>query len=168
MKRLLTGKKLVITGWSSSMNLSMNPAWRRHFLIRFFTMSKRKAQDDSIPAGKRLKHDVDAMGCLILAVTRDQRHTQAQLADICTENKYLHRQIERLDKYTEELEGRLASMEALITNMVEGGSHSLVEDYVHGIRLTNNYDMTDIDRILAEALTEDEEDPLAWFEQFEV
>lgn len=130
-------------------------------------MSKRPAQDDSLPAGKRLKHDVDAMGCLILAVTRDQKHTQAQLSDMRTENKYLHRQVERLDKYVEELEGRLAAMEALVSNMVEGGSHQIVEDYVHGIRMTNQYDMTDIDRILADALTDDE-DPLAWLEQFEV
>lgn len=129
--------------------------------------NKRAAQDDNLPAGKRLKHDVDAMGCLIMAITRDQRVTQAQLADCKTENRYLHRQVERLDKYTEELEGRLAALEALVTNMVEGGSHSIVEDYVHGIRLTNNYDMTDIDRILADALTEDDEDPFAWLEDLE-
>lgn len=125
-------------------------------------MNKRKASDDIVPAGVRLKHDVDAMGCLIMAVTRDNKAQRVEIDELKETNQYLHRQVERLDKYTEELEGRLAAMEAVIANLLNGGHHWTVESTITEIRETQQYDMTDLDRLLAEYETEEEPD---WFDE---
>ena len=135
------------------------PTYRVHFQtssfgnILYYKMSKR-ASDDCIPAAKRLKHDVDAMGCLILACNRDNARLSKEVKDVKEKNKYLTEQVERLDAYTFELENRMATMETLITSMIAGGNHNIVDAYIHGMREHNNYDMTDLDRILADWETE--------------
>lgn len=127
-------------------------------------MSKRQATDDhDIPAGLRLKHNVDAMGCLILAVTKDNKKQKAKIHDLKEANNYLHRQVERLDAYTQELENRMAAMEAVLSNLLNSTNHWAVEEMIHQVQATRSYDTTDLDRLLEEAQTEDEEDFLAGF-----
>lgn len=118
-------------------------------------MAKR-ASDDCIPAGKRLKHDVDAMGCLILACNREIVGTSKKLNEVVEKNRYLSEQVETLTNYADELEGRMATLETLVTSMIAGGNHNIVDAYIHGMRQHGNYDMTDLDRILQEWETENE------------
>lgn len=75
----------------------------------------------------------------------------------------MHRQVERLDGYTQELEGRLAAMEVVLSNLLNTGNHHIVEDVILNIRATREYDMTDLDRLLEEWQT-DEEEETNWFD----
>ena len=68
----------------------------------------------------------------------------------------------RLDRYTEELEGRLSTMEDLVGRLLSDGSHTIVEAHVHAMRQEQNHDFTDLDRLLAEYDTEEETD---WFDE---
>lgn len=127
--------------------------------------SKRQATDDnSIPAAKRLKHNVDAMGCLISVIHRENHAQAKEITELKEQNGYLHRQVERLDKYTEELEGRIASMEAVVSNLLNSPTHWQVESVITEVRATRNYDMTDLDRLLDEYETEDD---LNWLDELE-
>ena len=120
-------------------------------------MAKR-ASDDMIPAAKRLKHNVDAMGCLLMVCKREIDQTSKEIVEVKERNRYLTEQVDRLDNYTSELEGRLTTMEALVGNMLAGGRHEVVESYAHGLRERQEFDMTDLDRLLHEYETEEEED----------
>ena len=110
-------------------------------------MSKRPSTE-ACPAAKRVKENADAMGCIIMAVKRSNDNLAKEMADVKEKNRYLSEQVERLDAYSFELENRMSTMETLITSMIAGGNHHIVDAYIHGMREHNNYDMTDLDRIL--------------------
>lgn len=118
-------------------------------------MSKRPSTQEC-PAAKRVKENVDAMGCIIMAVKRSNDNLAKEMSECKERNRYLMEQVERLDAYSFELENRMATMETLITSMIAGGNHNIVDAYIHGMREHNNYDMTDLDRILADWETEHE------------
>lgn len=117
----------------------------------------------------RLTSNVDAMGCIIQAVHRELRKEMAEREE---EAGYLHRRIQELDRqvtlfreryefianYACELEGRLDTMEALVSNVVSLGRPECdsLEDAANVLRATREYDMTDVDRIFADMETEDE------------
>ena len=127
-------------------------------------MSKRPATTTPENAAKRVKENVDAMGCIIMAVKRSNDNLHREMSEVKEQNAYLHRQVERLDGYTQELEGRLAAMEAVLSNMLNTGNHHVVEEMIVNIRGTREYDMTDLDRLLDEFATDDEEET-NWFDE---
>lgn len=127
-------------------------------------MAKR-ASEDPIPAAKRVKENVDAMGCLLLLLQRDAKASAKEVVEVKERNRYLSQQVHRLDNYTAELEGRLATMENLVGNLLSGGNHVIVESHVHAMQSNGDYDMTDLNRLLEEYETEDENG--WWFDDIE-
>jgi FtsZ-binding cell division protein ZapB len=125
-------------------------------------MSKRPTDGPS-PAAKKLKENVDTMGCIIMCVKRSNDNLAREVGELKETNNYLHRQVERLDAYSTELENRMAAMEAVLSNLLNSPGHWQVEEMIHQIQATRSYDTTDLDRLLEEAETEDEEDLLAGF-----
>lgn len=116
-------------------------------------MSKRISTSPE-PAAKRVKENVDAMGCIIMAVKRSNDNLAKEVGELKEENNYLHRQVERLDLYANELENRMAAMEAVISNMLNSTIGYEMENMINEIKGTNSYDTTDLDRLLEEAQTE--------------
>lgn len=127
-------------------------------------MSKRKAQDFEQPVAKRFLANPDAQGVLLRVMAKDMSSMQRVINDLQEEKHYLHRQVERLDGYTQELEGRMAAMEVVLSSLLSSGNHDLVESVIHGVRESQEYDMTDLDRLLAEWETEDE--GTDWFDDW--
>ena len=119
-------------------------------------MSKRPSTPDSLPAAQRLKHNVDAMGCLIMTVTRENQALRRELNEAKESCTYLHRQVERLDAYTNELECRLSAMEAVISNLLTRPIYPEVLDAVAETRAEGDHLMDDLDRLIAEADTDDD------------
>lgn len=127
-------------------------------------MSKR-ASEGPVPAAKRVKENIDAMGCLLLLLQRDAQASKKEVVEVKERNRYLSEQVHRLDNYTAELEGRLATMENLVGNLLNGGNHVIVESHIHGMQEHGDYDMTDLNRLLEEYETEDENG--WWFDDVE-
>ena len=127
-------------------------------------MSKRPSLPTELPAAKRFLANPDAQGVLLRVMASDMQGMQRQIGDLQEEKQYMHRQVERLDGYTQELEGRLAAMEVVLSNLLNTGNHHLVEDVILNIRATREYDMTDLDRLLEEWQT-DEEEETNWFDE---
>jgi predicted RNase H-like nuclease (RuvC/YqgF family) len=134
-------------------------------------MSKRQATTlpEDIPRAKmaksaavKVKENRDVMDLVIMSVKYSNDNLAKEVGELKESNAYLHRQVERLDRYTEELEARLGSMEDLVARMLADGSHTVVEAHVHAMREELNHDMTDLDRLLAEYETEEETD---WFDE---
>lgn len=149
-------------------------AYAVYRLIR--KMSKRKAVDDqNIPAAKRLAHNVDAMGCLLAAMKtefdKDLQAMHRRVEDLTNQVKVLRSDkadLKRLygtvqrqsyinEKYSEELESRMASLEAVISNMLNRNERDGCIDVIMNLRETGNYEMCDLDRLLLEADTEPED-----------
>ena len=120
-------------------------------------MSKRPSETPS-SAAKRLKENTDAMGCIIMCVKRSNDNLAKEVGELKESNMYLHRQVERLDGYTAELENRMAAMEAVLQNILNSSNNWVVEDMIREIQATRSYDTTDLDRLLEEAQTEEEID----------
>lgn len=148
--------------------------------IAICKMTKRKAVDDnSIPPAKRLLHNVDAMGCLLAATKaefdKDIKAMHRRVEDLSKEVlilksekadlKSLYRTLQTQnvvnEKYADELEDRMAALEAVISNMLNRGEHDVVVDVINNIKETGNYLTEDLDRLLQDAETELEDD---WFE----
>lgn len=128
-------------------------------------MSKRISTSPE-PAAKRVKENVDAMGCIIMAVKRSNDNLAKEVGELKEENNYLHRQVERLDLYANELENRMAAMEAVIANMLNSTIGYEMENMINEIKGTNSYDTTDLDRLLEEAQTEADDEPFFFDDLF--
>ena len=126
-------------------------------------MSKRPASTIEEPAAKRFLANPDAQGVLIRVMAKDMSSMQRQIVELKEERAYLHRQVERLDGYSQELEGRLGAVECVVSTLLARGDHRIVEEVVAEIRGTREHDMTDLDRMLDEYETEEEVD---WFDIF--
>lgn len=135
----------------------------RQFISQF-TMTKRKGDELEQPAPKRFLSNPDAQGVLLRVMAQDMSSMQRVINDLQEEKRYLHRQVERLDGYTQELEGRMAAMEVVLSSLLSSGNHDLVEAVIYGVRESQEYDMTDLDRLLAEWETEDE--GTDWFDDW--
>ena len=118
-------------------------------------------------APEEFTNNIDAMKCLIMAMSRDvkieqenNKRMKTEVVELKLTNNYLHRQIDRLDGYTQELENRLDTLNAVVQNMLNSGrvERDATQDVVANLRETRQYDMTDIDRLLFEADTEEEDD----------
>lgn len=127
---------------------------------------KARALDDNIPAGMKLKHDVDAMGCLILAVTKDNRDLHEKLNNLRGENetlkatqKRLERELKRTSAYVTELEARMEALEKVITRglvtQTQDVSFAML-GVVHDVVSSGDFVRDDLERIIDECgLTSD-------------
>lgn len=106
------------------------------------------------------------MGCIIMAVKRSNDNLAKEVGELKEENNYLHRQVERLDLYANELENRMAAMEAVISNMLNSTIGYEMENMINEIKGTNSYDTTDLDRLLEEAQTEADDEPFFFDDLF--
>jgi len=84
---------------------------------------------------------------------------KVEVDDLKQSNKYLHRQVDRLDGYTQEIENRLDTLNTVVENMLnrEPRVRDATQDIVMNLRATRQYDMTDLDRIMFEAETDEDE-----------
>lgn len=131
-------------------------------LIHQITMSGNKRA-----APEEFTNNIDAMKCLIMAMSRDNKaeaesnkRLKVEVEDLKESNHYLHRQVDRLDGYTQELEARLDTLNAVVENMLNRGrvERDATQDIVANLRETRQYDMTDVDRLLFETDTDEDED----------
>lgn len=135
-----------------------------------FAMSKRAGEslqgETKKPktAAARLKANGDCMDLVIMAVKYSNDNLAKEVGELKEANAYMHRQVQRLDKYTEELEARLETMETLVSRMLADGAHHVVEAHAHCIREEGGHDMTDLDRLIMDYETEEE--GLDWFDEF--
>lgn len=113
-------------------------------------------------AAMRLKDNRDAMDQIIMAVKYSNDNLAKEVGCLKESNDYLHRQVERLDKYNEELELRMEALQSLVSRMLAGGNHEVVESHVHCMRAEGGYDFTDLDQLLQQYETEDD---LDWFDE---
>lgn len=129
--------------------------WNFHF-----AMSKRKAvaQDDDVPAGVRLKHDVDAMGFLILQVVQDNKTLNEKLNYLKNQVKRLKTHCANMDGYITEMEMRNEVLESTIKSVAEESrmTKDLVLDITANKR-ANGECVEDLERIINELETEDED-----------
>jgi len=118
-------------------------------------------------APEEFTNNIDAMKCLIMAMSRDNKaeaesnkRLKVEVEDLKESNHYLHRQVDRLDGYTQELEARLDTLNAVVENMLNRGrvERDATQDIVANLRETRQYDMTDVDRLLFETDTDEDED----------
>lgn len=93
------------------------------------------------------------MGKVLMYMKSDMIRSNA---DHVETQRYLQRRIDALDNYTNELENRLAAMECVVSNLLNGGQHHVVESVIQEVRELQQHDMTDLDRLLAEFETDDE------------
>lgn len=127
-------------------------------------MSKRPSLPITEPAAKRFLANPDAQGVLLQIMAKDQMKANMKITQLKEEAAYLKKQVEHLDKYTDELEGRMAALECVVSNMANSGHHHIVEDVINNVRALREYDMTDLDRIMDELAT-DEEEETNWFDE---
>ena len=128
---------------------------------------RKRAHDDNIPAGQKLKHDVDAMGCLILAVTRDNRDLHEKLAKLRKENERLQLAVTRTESYVTELECRMEAMEEVIKrSLVQDGAGLKVLGVVHSVTTSNDFVGDDLERIISEMGLENDFDVMDGWEDW--
>lgn len=117
-------------------------------------------------APEEFTNNTDAMKCLIMTISRDGKKAEetakrlkVEVEEIKEQNAYMRRQIDRLDGYTQELEGRLDTMHAIVENMLNRGptDRDAMQDVISNLRATRQYDMNDIDRILFEVETDEDD-----------
>lgn len=116
--------------------------------------AKKRAKDDCIPAGVRLKHDVDAMGCLILAVTKDNRDLHEKVAKARLENDMLQRQLNNTNAYVNELELRMEALERVIKTCLVGTSETVglgVMGVIHDVTQSGDAGREDLERLIEES-----------------
>lgn len=127
---------------------------------------RKRAMDDNIPAGMKLKHDVDAMGCLILTVTKDNRDLHEKLTNLRGENETLkatvkraERDLRRTESYVTELECRMEALEAVIKRTLLHSKETVgisVLGVMHDVYQDGDHCRDDIERLVEEVgLTED-------------
>ena len=95
-------------------------------------------------SAQALLNNPDAMGKVLMMLKKDMVRSNA---DHVETQRYLQRRIDALDKYSDELENRLAAMECVISNLLNSGQHYQVESVIREVRDTNTHDMTDLDRL---------------------
>lgn len=117
---------------------------------------KRFSKDDNVGPAIQLKHNVDAMGCLLMAVKRDLDQDKIKIDDLQEENRYLHRRCETISNIMLEQEMRVDVLEKLVSNLLQGPHHAIVEDEVEYLRSTRNYDMDFLDSLIADYETDDD------------
>lgn len=123
-----------------------------------FEAKKARTVDDCVPAGVRLRHDVDAMGCLIMAVTRDNRDLHEKVTacrnemdDLKRENERLKRDVRRTEAYVTELECRMEPLEEAIKRaLCQGESGIGMLGIIHDILSTNDFVEDDLKRVVDE------------------
>jgi len=118
-------------------------------------------------APEEFTNNIDAMKCLIMAMSRDvkveqenNKRMKTEIVEVKLSNQYMHRQIERLDGYTQELETRIDGLKAVVENMLNRGrvERDLTQDAIADVRVVRLHNMEDLDNLLAEIDTEDEEE----------
>ena len=126
-------------------------------------------KQSTMSAAQEFLGNPDAQGVLLRILVRELQAAEARVIesekkihDLEEIARYTHNQVERLDGYSQELEGRMASMEVVIGNLLNGTAADAVIDVVHNIRATREYEMCDLDRLLEEFETDDE---MEWFDE---
>ena len=117
-------------------------------------------------APEEFLNNTDAMKCLIMTISRDGKAAEesvkrlkVEVDEVKEQNKYMRRQIERLDGYTQDLENRLDTMNAIVENMLNRGptERDAMQDVISNLRATRQYDMNDVDRLLFEVETDEDD-----------
>ena len=104
--------------------------------------------------------DLQAMHRRVEDLTNQVKVLRSDKADLKRLYGTVQRQSYINERYSEELESRMASLEAVISNMLNRNERDGCIDVIQNLRETGNYEMCDLDRLLLEADTEPED----WFD----